>query len=148
MGWWSTVVMGGDTPLDYQGDMIELCGVDYSTFMDVHDLNLTAIRSEIESSLNKLSEYCEKEYSNDDCYGDPNIAYQVFGVMILEAGATLPEDIKIKIDTAAKNDEWSTEDDERKANMDVFRLQVANYDGTPTTIKYQGLFEQINVDLN
>lgn len=135
MGWWSTVVMGGDTPLDYQGDMIDLCGVDYNAFVDNYDLDLTALRSDIESSYDKLTEYCDNV-----SYGDPNIAYQILGVLILESGAKLPDEIKIKIEDAAKNDEWSTSNDERKANMDAFRHQVANYDGTPTEIKYEGLF--------
>jgi hypothetical protein len=145
MGYWSTVIMGGDTPLDYQGDMIDLCGVDYSTFVD-GDYDLTSIRSEIESNYDKLTEFCDNVN-----YGDPNIAYQVLGVLILESGAKLPDDIADKIYAAAMNDEWAKESAERKVNMYAFISQLTTYDragGTPTKVKYEGLFEKIFSNLD
>ena len=137
MGWWSATVMGGDTPLDYQGDMVDLCGVDYDKFADM-DYDHTKIRSEIESNLDKLVEYC-----NSVKYGEPEIAWQVLGVIILESGSKLPDDIKTKIVEAADNDDWAQEDEERNRYMKAFKYAVENYNGTPTEIEYEGLFQKI-----
>ena len=138
MGWWSATVMGGDTPLDFQGDMLDQCGVDYNTFASM-DYNLPNLRSEIESNLGKLVEYCESET------GDyRNIAFQVLGVLILESGSTLSDEAKSKIEEAILDDEWANEgDEERQAHMASFHNQLLNYDGTPTEVKYEGLFEKM-----
>ena len=38
MGWWSATVMGGDTPLDFEGDLYDVAGISYE---DAHEDEMT-----------------------------------------------------------------------------------------------------------
>ena len=137
MGWWSCTVMGGDTPLDLQADLIETAGVKYEYFQDKLDFDMTALKDDFNRDLGKMIMYCEAQ-TND--YDYRNIAFQVLGAITMEAGATLPDSVRTKITDGAKNDEWAESSDERKMYMDAFILVVGTYDNTPTEIEYESLF--------
>jgi len=140
MGWWSCTVMGGDTPLDLQADLIEETGIKYCDFQDEHDFDMTALKEDMTRDLGKMIMYCEKQ-TND--YDYRNIAFQVLGAITMEAGVLLDDSVRAKIIDGAKNDEWATEDAERKQFMDAFILQVQTYENKPTQIAYESLFGKV-----
>ena len=137
MGWWSCTVMGGDTPMDFNADLIETAGVDYEYFQDELKFDLTSIKDDLHRRLNEMIMYCEGHH-----FDDRNIAFQVLGSVLMEAGVLIPDSVKKKIITGAREDEWALEDSERKQYMNAFIAQVEVYDGTPTEIAYEGLFDK------
>lgn len=115
MGWWSPMIMGGDPPAEWRGVLGNIAGAD-DPFNP-----LTA--EMLDKNIGKIVERIEKD---DD---DPNIGWQVLGVMILRTGAKMPDKIRIKI---CKNiydkeiDSWS-EPDDRRFFFAHFMEQVENY---------------------
>ena len=99
MGWWSETIMGGDTPLDYMGMLCDLIGVKY-----VSPKGFRYTRKQIETHMPKVLAWLNKpRYENE-------IAWQVFGVMVMETGAKISVETRAKIIQAAKADTWMTED--------------------------------------
>lgn len=130
MGWWSTDIMGGHTPLDMEIIIYQ------------------ALDLEMDSPLPKEIdlEPMLKKVKNDDEYwlGEgANIFYQVLGVMMMKYGCTIPDHLKKQMIESAKNDEWAKEDgaDKRKDVMNNFIKALKSYDGTPIKITSKGLFE-------
>ena len=143
MGWFSCTVMGGDPPMDAYADLIDMCGVSYSDILDEaidndRDVDLTKIKANLHSHLTELVTLCE---SYDGDY--KNISFQVLGVVLMEAGVVIPDSIKRKIINGAKNDEWAQSDGERRSYMEVFIDQIVKYEGNPTSVAYEGLFDKI-----
>lgn len=134
MGWWSTDIMGGDTPLDYKDAFYDICGVDEFPETGVR-INLT--REDIETHLNEMVEFLDKNK-----WGDSDIGYQVLGVLLLRAGATINGDLRDFIMQACENDEWAAEDDRRLAATTNLFNAIRDYEnGIPVRITSKGLFE-------
>lgn len=139
MGWWSTTVMGGDTPLDFEGDMlIDICGLAHDDYLEN---GYAPYRHTIESHIDELVAYCDKHDGDDQ-----NIAFQVLGVILMGSGAAMSADVKEQIEVGINMDEWADEDSERKEHMRDYLYAVHNYDtngGTVVTLTSEGLFEKI-----
>jgi hypothetical protein len=145
MGWWSTTIMGGDTPLDYEDLIYDICGVEKwpegLKNMGVIDKDL------FEMKLPRILE----EYStlkNTRMTDHVAIAYQVLGAMMMERGFRMHDDLKKTILDASATDEWADQDDDRRKNVDGFEEAIKKYDGTPIKLKSKGLFEVIAEKLN
>jgi len=137
MGWWSTDIMGGDSPLDVEDFMFDKAGVE---------------KFPEEGGPGKLSKkWLEKNQTTiiDKMYkgGSPekddlDIAYQVLGYWILKVGAKLDNELKIKILNAAETDNWAEGNGERELTMKLFADAVKAYDPTKAVeIKQTGLIE-------
>jgi hypothetical protein len=133
MGWFSATIMGGDPPMNWEGDLNDIAG---ARPYDDKPISLTA--KMIDEHLDEMVEFIKKE---DD---DSNIGWQVLGVMILTTGAKMPIEIRENI---VKNiydeniDGWDKPED-RKFFLDRFRTQVENYkEGHPEEIAHKGVLE-------
>ncbi len=147
MGWWSATVMGGDSPMDAEGDLFDIVfkGTKYEDGCDRMDaegageLTREDLAAKLLARLPDLNEYVSSGLDTD-------ILKQVLGVMILEYGIPIidptREAIKLAIQ-GAKDDEWADEDEERAAHMEAFILQLNEYDGSPTEVTSEGLFEKL-----
>lgn len=134
MGWWSTGIMGGDTPYDFKDEIYDICGIE-----EFGESSRNLIPKEtFLNNLPKILEYIgASEY-------DQEIGYQVLGVMMMEAGVEISPELKATMIEAAENDEWASEDEERRAAMRQFIMFLDVYDGSkPVVIRTPGLFETI-----
>jgi len=133
MGWWSTTIMGGDTPLDYQSDLTDIISGGYLTGNDItaaqlENMDEVFVNGKIESLV-----------KNKD---DRSIMYQVLMVMAMRVGAKLSSKLKLLAISNIRNDEWQFEDSERKEVIDNLIQTLNQYDGSiRVKVKSGGLFE-------
>jgi hypothetical protein len=133
MGWWSTSIMGGDTPLDFEDDFFGICKVE--KFPEGGGM-ATLTKEDFTNHLDKMLE-CIHKYK-----GEENIGYQVLAVLMLKAGAFISGDLRDFMMQACENDEWAQENEERKVETDGLFNALASYDNEhPIIIKSKGLFE-------
>lgn len=136
MGWWSTTIMGGDTPLDYQSDLTDIISGGYLTGNDItaaqlENMDEVFVNGKIESLV-----------KNKD---DRSIMYQVLVVMAMRVGAKLSSKLKLLAISNIRNDEWQFEDSERKEVIDNLIQTLNQYDGSiRVKVKSEGLFEVFN----
>lgn len=136
MGWWSTTIMGGDTPLDYQGDLTDIISGGYLTG---NDITATQFENMDEVFVNGKIESLVK--SKDD----KSIMYQVLMVMAMRVGAKISSKLKLLAISNIRNDEWQFEDSERKEVIDNLIQTLNQYDGSiRVKVKSEGLFEVFN----
>lgn len=137
MGWWSTDILGGDTPLDWEDEFYGIAGVD--KFKDAPKGRINYIPKEVLEK--KQFEYSDLLDSADK-WSESDIGYQVLAVMMMRAGASIDIEVKGKMVAAALGDEWAREDSEREETMQGLLSALSQYDGqTPILIKSKGLFE-------
>lgn len=143
MGWWSEDVMGGDTPLDLQSFIYN--ALDIKQYPDKDYEGEIVIPSNV-YDYDKIVKHLAK----DDEYwlngNTNNIFHQVLGVMMMESGAPISDELKANIIIGAEKDQWANEDggDElRKKIMDSLIETIKSYDGTPTKIKSAGLLDKL-----
>jgi hypothetical protein len=138
MGWWSTAVMGGDTPLDAQGDIHDVIMTDKQHEAQ-YDRDLTP--KELEMVRGKLSAFLDNSKKIENMaarYGcdDAEIFMQVVGVIAMEFGVAIPAKLKREIIQAAKRDDWSFEDKGRRKAMKSFIDDIKKFKGKkPTELK-------------
>ena len=136
MGWWSTTIMGGDTPLDYQSDLTDIISGGYLTRNDItaaqlENMDEVFVNGKIESLV-----------KNKD---DRSIMYQVLMVMAMRVGAKLSSKLKLLAISNIRNDEWQFEDSSRKEAIDNLIQTLNQYDGSiRVKVKSEGLFEVFN----
>jgi len=133
MGWWSTTIMGGDTPLDYQGDLTDIISGGYLTN---NDITATQFENMDEVFVNGKIESLVK-------YKDSrSIMYQVLMVMAMRVGAKISSKLKLLAISNIRNDEWQFEEPERKQAIDNLIQTLNQYDGSVRVkVKSEGLFE-------
>jgi len=134
MGWWSTDIMGGDTPLDYKDEIFGICEVD--EFPEGGGrAELTA--KDLEANLSKILEFL-----NENRWGEAEIGYQVLAVLMMKAGARIDLPLKVRMMEATAADEWAQEDEDRAAAINGLYAALKIYDGkSPIVIRSRGLFE-------
>ena len=140
MGWWSTDIMGGDTPLDFEDAIYDICKID--KFPEEGGIaNVPAVI--LEEKLDEIISMIDA-----DTYS-AGIGYQVLAVLMMKAGATIPVEIKDEMIESCHQDEWADEDDERQTSINGLLEALALYDNkTPIIIKSKGLFEVMVEKLN
>jgi hypothetical protein len=132
MGWWSTTIMGGDSPLDFEDAFYGIC--DAEKWDGNKQVPIPAKTLAIH--LPKILDYIQ------ECEGwDLQMGYQVLGVMLMKSGCPIPRELKDKIVWAAENDEWAQGDGERMRHCQKFAKQIQSYEGSPTKVDQEGLFE-------
>ena len=133
MGWWSTTIMGGDTPLDYQGDLTDIISGGYLTN---DDITAKQFENMDEVFLNGKIESLVKSKDNK------SIMYQVLMVMAMRVGAKISSKLKLFAIGNIRNDEWQFEDSSRKEAIDNLIQTLNQYDGSiRVDVKSEGLFE-------
>lgn len=134
MGWWSTDILGGDGPLDFEDEFFEIAKVDkFPESGEIADIP----KETVEKCINEFVTVIEK-----DTY-EPWIGWQVLAVTVMKVGAKVTDSIKNKMIEACDADEWAQEDSDRKRACDGLKKALQQYDGTPIIIKSKGLFEVI-----
>jgi len=138
MGWWSTTIMGGDTPLDFECEFNERPETSTKKALG----SITDIDKQIDEILNKWG--CGKP--GEDFYIDyKSIAFQVLAVQIMKHGASITEENKSLFIEWIKKDHWAEEREERKESIDNLIDTLTSYKGTiPVKIRSEGLFEVIS----
>jgi len=157
MGWWSTDLMGGDSPLDWQGALYDKLDIPYfdedHTNVGTHD-GISEIRPKEMSrtTQNNLIQYIlDSTESSYEKYGEcdsRSIGMQVLSLMILKSGAKMTKKNKTELSKWIKLDEWGKENDERKDHIDDLLNAIEKYDGKPMYYKGKGLFQAIGEGLS
>lgn len=132
MGWWSTDIMGGDTPLDFEDAFYEIAGVEkFPESGGKTKLN----KETVEKNFDRFTDVVHK------CSYEQEIGWQVLAVVALSAGINIPVVAIAEMKQACMNDQWATEDNERRITIDSLLNSLNTYDGTPIIINSRGLFE-------
>lgn len=133
MGWWSTEINGGDTPMDIEGSLAEFMGLDeMSDDFDgvVASGKLTA--EIVNAFLSDNDSFWIKSMHKSD---DLSVLYTVLGELLMEAGAPITEEFRALIIEHAETDRWAKENPERQVVIEEFCEAMENYvDGTPTEL--------------
>lgn len=133
MGWWSTNIMGGDSPLDFEDEFFGICKVE--------KFPGNGVRAKLskEDFANHLDEMLECIHKSGT---EQTIGYQVLAVGMLRAGAFISGDLQDFMMQACQNDEWAQESEERKLAIDGLYNAISSYNNQdPIFIKSKGLFE-------
>lgn len=134
MGWWSTEIMGGDTPMDWEDHFFTICDAD--KYDD--DGNLIKIKKDVFAK--KLKHLVNRI---DIVKHEPQIGWQVLAVMMMEAGAKIPDDIKEQMVLSCETDPWSKENPERKTHTEALKATLNTYEDKPIKFQFKGLFAVI-----
>jgi hypothetical protein len=134
MGWWSTSIMGGDSPLDWEDEIYALSGVE--KWQEDSDKMAKIPKGRLEANLPKILKVIGRTKGWDN-----QIGHQVLGVLIMRSGCDMDEALKTEIISAAENDEWAQEDTSRRKDCEDFANKIKAYMGKPTEVKSKGLFE-------
>jgi hypothetical protein len=137
MGWWSTDILGGDTPLDWEDEFYGISKVDKFGGAEKGKINYIP-KDVLEQRQFEFSDLLDAA-SN---YTEPGIGYQVLAVMMMRAGASIDPVVKGKMVAAALGDQWAKEDSEREETIHGLVKALSQYDGqTPILVKSKGLLE-------
>ena len=135
MGWWSTSIMGGDSPLDFEDEFYGIAGVDkYPERGTRNELS----KEVVEKNFDKFVSVVKK------CDYEPEVGWQVLAVVALSAGIDIPVSAMAEMKHACMNDPWAKENDSRKRSVESLLDALNNYNGTPIIITSKGLLEVFN----
>ena len=140
MGAWSETIMGGDSPLDAEVFILRFVGLseqggDSFDWKDAPDV--------LRQALEMKTSYDWEKFLNGQY--EREIAAQVIALLHLETGAALPSCIAKEAIKSCEQEDiriWSRPE-RRRFYLDHFIDQIKNYNGTPTPIPEEGLFEVI-----
>ena len=147
MGWWSPTILGGDDPLDAEAGILTELGMDEDDerWEDQADRVRGLLNARAPDSWNAWLASCARA---DARYGQ--VAAQVLALVHITVGATLPPDLKAKAIDAKAIDACEHENvstwrrpEQRRACLDAFSAQLHAYDGTPTAVLSEGLFDRL-----
>jgi len=142
MGWWSTDILGGDSPLDAIYDYER--HVELSKDESIYPLEkmTPAIENKIKEVFNK-NPMAWLQIAKNDNY-EQDVVAEVGAVILMAVGADLPEKYKTEVIKMIEQDEWAMENQERKGKIDNLITAIKGYKkGIPTVIANKGLFEVI-----
>lgn len=141
MGWWDCGIMGGDTPLDYQNDIHDMLGIGHDRRPAAGQLSDSKLRDVIAHAESK-------GWMQEGPQDEPWLFWEVLAVIIMEAGAAMPDDIRASAVAAADAElasgcaNWKRPG-ERRERLGEFRRAVEAYDGTPVFLSETGLLEKM-----
>lgn len=144
MGWWSTTIMGGDTPLDFKSDFYDKAGVDQFSPLTPKDKEaLSGLQDHfVGSGMDDLLNTWGCGESNGEFYIDhKSIGFQVLAVILMSVGTEIKPEMKALMLEWIPQDEWAKEDSERKGHIDKLLKTLNEYTGEPTTVPEKGLFD-------
>ena len=110
--------MGGDKPLDFMGRIAGLCGLHlkadnpYAFSKEILESNLDRITLNIQNS---------EEFAKDN-----EIAWQVFGHLLLEYKVEIPEGVKEYIVNSLNYDPFAKKDINRQEMLELYLCKLAS----------------------
>jgi len=132
MGWWSTNIMGGDTPLDFQSKVYEELGKSqFPNGFDGDEYEPTP--EDFNSNPNLYDKLFTEEFRRNWGKDSYNIAKQVFAYMLMKAGGKMTDEVRAETTQACDDDEWANDDLERAAHIRNLKSHIQNYDHSPVT---------------
>jgi hypothetical protein len=135
MGWWSTTIMGGDTPLDFEGRIYEALGIEMFGKRGYNEIPKKKFEDKQNDVVKAIEELGKKGW-------DVQIGLQTLGVMMMKSGAKINRKNKPLIIDAAESDEWAKEDKERRKHVNNFVTALRSFTGKKKVlITNEGLFE-------
>jgi hypothetical protein len=158
MGWWDDGILGGDTPLDYLGELADLLHVpndeamngeeDPDTYMGYSIYPLGEMSDDYAERMRKaLKDKREEVMALIDNMKDSdykNIKTQVVAVVYMASGAAFPRGFKKKAVEAGRNDEWAMEDSGRLRKIRAYIDAVDEHKaGKRTLLQDTGLFQKM-----
>lgn len=144
MGWWSTDILGGDSPLDWKSELYNKIDIQYEDNFGYRTLKPNDMSNRTQNNL--IQYVLESTQKSFDEWGEcdsRSIAMQVIALMVIESGAKITKKNKKELSKWIKLDDWATEDDERKDNIDDLLSIIKQYDGTPMKYQGKGLFQTL-----
>ena len=134
MGWWGTNIMGGDTPLDIEGNIGDVLftkeelvqhKVSYPS-----QLPNNVIHQRLAERIGQWKEWFNPIHSRWAGYGNGELAYHVIGWMCVTESVKIPDELKALIVQAvdfslATEEDWNWKDwQTRQDELRTFRQQV------------------------
>ena len=144
MGWWSKNILGGDSPLDWKSELYNKIDIQYEDNFGYRTLKPNDMSNKTQNNL--IQYVLESTQTTFDKWGEcdsRSIAMQVIALMVIESGAKITKKNKKELSKWVKLDEWATEDDERKENIDDLLSVIKEYDSTPMIYQGKGLFQKL-----
>lgn len=145
MGWWSTTIMGGDTPLDFKSEIFEV--IDRDQFKDtgakvrvpLEKSQSLFLNGKIDDIMNrwgcgKPDETFYKEYKS--------IGFQVLTVLMMGYGCKIQPELKALMREWILQDGWAKEDNERQGNIDDLIKKLDSYNGSAIAVKSESLLQK------
>jgi hypothetical protein len=151
MGWWGFSVMEGDPPYDALsmiehelGGELDLPDIGNDSDYDKAERKREKrIRKALKGAhYHKLIKKIKVEMTDD--YDDKNIHLQVLGEMIMVNGGRMTERTKGTFRKAARCDEWSKENKDRKTAMETYIHRINKYKNKPIKATSKGLFATLS----
>jgi len=133
MGWWSTNINGGDTPMDIEGALCDFMGLDQEADDFDGVVESGKLTTEVVYAFlgNKGSKIIKSMHKSDEL----SILYSVLGELLMEAGATINEEFRALIIEHANTDTWAEESPERRVIIEEFCEAMESYtDGEASTL--------------
>lgn len=144
MGWWSKDILGGDNPLDWKSALYNKIDIQYEDNFGYRTLKPNDMSNKTQNNL--IQYVLESTQTTIDNWGEcdsRSIAMQVIALMVIESGAKITKKNKKELSKWIKLDDWATEDDERKDNIDDLLSVIKEYDSTPMIYQGKGLFQKL-----
>ncbi len=144
MGWWSTDILGGDSALDWKSALYNKIDIQYEDNFGYRTLKPNDMSNKTQNNL--IQYVLESTQTTFDNWGEcdsRSIAMQVIALMVIESGAKVTKKNKKELSKWIKLDDWATEDDERKDNIDDLLSVIKEYDSTPMIYQGKGLFQKL-----
>lgn len=155
MGWWSSTIMGGDTPCDIIMGYEELAydKIDVADREDDDDseeeFSDEQRRHAIELSIPELILDAEETVQ----WSGPYIAFQVLAYFLLSNGCTITEELRTRLVESFNEpveEDWDNTA-ERQMHLNAAKQQLLDYDiagGTVVTFANESLFDAISQHLS
>lgn len=143
MGWWSESIMGGDSPLDYAGEIAHAVGApqDFDATPDDSFHGWVFGPDAREKFQKDLVGFLKREMRYDK-----SVWVQVVGTIALYLGVPLSAGQKRYIIAWAERDEWLLDDGRLSARgraIADFVARVKGHQGEKTRVPYTGLFDRM-----
>jgi len=145
MGWWSTTIMGGDTPLDFKSTIFDLIGRDQfndrgaKVRVPLEKAQSLFLKGKMDDILNRWG--CGKP--DEEFYREyKSIGFQVLAVLMMEYGCEIKPELKGLMREWISQDGWGKEDYERRGHVDDLLKKLDGYNGSPVKVKSESLFSK------
>lgn len=119
MGWFSTDILGGDEPMDFEYDIQVACG-----YLKSDETNCITKENLEKNQLILLKKWKEENSSI--------IAFQTLGAHMVTQGAVFEKEVLDICISSLEKDEWAKTSFERNYNIQYLLNVIKNYKNTPT----------------
>lgn len=136
MGWWSTDILGGDTPLDIicsiENSLPETVEIDVNSEEEVDKIrkHLTDNKKIVFETVNKWED-------------EDGINLQVLAFILIRYGVPITKEERQLFIDACKSDTWAETNSNRQAHINNLIETINNYKDEPIMLTTTGLFEVI-----